>query len=256
VVTAWALVLVVLAIVSQRQDRPTAAEQRDVDAAMPAVDRAAGALLAAMGPDPVFAIGPLLVTPDCPVTPVRAGAEVTRDITVYARAGEAPAILDAIGAALPAGYGAEVTHRRGGTVHVLHADAGDFIAVRGTVADGVITLRADAGCRPLDGPVPVPMPSTGTPAVALAEVLSALDLSEPSSATAESVACPGGTTARTVAADGMPPPVDLGTALRPLTAGATVVAADPARYAFRVNGMATVVTVADGWVQVRASTAC
>jgi hypothetical protein len=256
-VTGWALLLVVVAVVSRYRDRPTVPEQRDVAAAMPAVNRAAGAVLAAVGPDRVFAVGPLVVRPDCRVTPVRPGAAVTREITVHARAGEAPAILDAIGAALPASYGAEVTHRRGGTVHTLWADAGDFIAVRGTVSGGVITLRAESGCRPLNGPVPAaapPSPAAGSPA--LAAVLSALDLAGRSVATTRSVACPGGTTASTVTVDGTPAPADLGTALRPVTAGATVVEADPTRYAFLTDATAVVVAVAGGGVRVTASTGC
>jgi hypothetical protein len=259
-VTIWALVLLAGALISERRDRPTVPEQLDAAAAATAVDRATGALLAAVGPQRVFVLGPLEVRRDCQVTPVRPGAETSRELTVHTRVDEAPAVLDAIGAALPAGYGAEVRHRKSGTVHALRADAGDFIAVRGTVLDGVITLRAESGCRPLGGSVAGPAPVSdpgGSPARDVAtQVLTALRVSGRGDPVLLSVTCPNGTTAHTAAVAGLPAPADLGTALRPLTTGSTVVEADPARYAFRMGVTSVVVTAADGKVRVTASTSC
>jgi hypothetical protein len=253
----WAVVLTAVAVVSERRDRPTVQEQRPLAAAVPAVDRAAGVLLAAVGPDRVVTVGQLTVDPDCPVTPVRAGAEASRDITVYSRAGEAPATLDAIGAALPAGYRAEITHRRGGTVHVLRADAGDFVAVRGSVTGGVITLRAMSGCRPVDGHVPaVGSERAATAPAALSRALAALRLPAPTAPASVSLTCPDGTTAQTVTVDATPAPADLGPALRAETAAATVVEAQPARYAYRTGDTSVVVTVGSGRARVTASTGC
>ncbi len=253
----WAVVLTAVAVVSERRDRPTVQEQRNLAAAVPAVDRAAGVLLAAVRPDRVVTVGALTVDPECPVTPVRAGAEASRDITVYSRAGEAPATLDAIGAALPAGYRAEVTHRRGGTVHVLRADAGDFVAVRGSVSGGVITLRVLSGCRPVDGHVPpVGSGSAATVPAALSRALAALRLPASAAPTSVSLTCPDGTIAQTVSVEATPAPADLGPALLTETAGATVVEAQPARYAYRTGDTSVVVTVGSGRVRVTASTGC
>jgi hypothetical protein len=254
----WALAIVAVAVLSYQRDRPTVADQRTLAQALPGVDRATGALLAAIGPERVFAVGPMVITAGCAVTPVRDGGEATRDLTVYVPTGQAPAVLDAIGAALPAGYQADVSHRRGGTAHSLQADAGDFIEVRGAVAGGVITLRALTGCRPLDGPVPtvVPAPAATRPPAALTRALAALDLSGSGAAETRQVACPGGGTARTVAVDGIPAPADLGAALDAVTPTATVVEAGPARYAYRTGDVSVVASVADGRVHVTASTGC
>ncbi len=268
----WAVVLTALAVVSERRDRPTVQEQRNLAAAVPAVDRAAGVLLAAVGPGRVTTVGELTVDRDCPVTPVRAGAEAARDITVYSRADEAPAVLDAIGAALPAGYRTQVIHRRGGTVHVLRADAGDFVAVRGSVSGGVVTLRVLSGCRPIDGHVPAAAPAPAAPApaapapagtalgapapAALSRVLAALRLPASSPPTAVSLTCPDGTIARTATVEGAPAPADLGASLRAVTAGATVVEATPTRYAYRAGDTSMVVTIEADQIRVTASTGC
>jgi hypothetical protein len=215
-------------------------------------------LLAAIGPEQVFAVGPMVITPGCAVTPVRDGGEASRDLTVYVPAGRAPAVLDAIGAALPAGYQADVSHHRGGTAHSLQADAGDFIEVRGAVAGGVITLRALTGCRPLDGPVPTvaPAPTATSLPAELTRALAALDLSGSGAAETRQVSCPGGGAVRTVAVDGIPAPADLGPALDTVTTTATVVEASPTRYAYRSGDTSIVVTVSDGTVRATASTNC
>jgi hypothetical protein len=250
----WVLVLFAVALVSERRDRPTVPEQRDTNAAVAAVDRTTGALLAAVGPDRAFAIGPLVFDTDCQVTPVRSGADTSRTVTVHVTAEQAPTALDAIGAALPAGFEAEVTHGRTGTVHQLRADAGDFIAVRGTVSDGVITLRARSGCRPLDGPAPAPPVAAVAPVPpALEQALGALGVTGEFTPVTETVACPNGVTARTVTVDGMSAPADLSKALRAVSE-ATV--DEPDRYAYRVDATSIVVTATDGRARVTASTGC
>jgi hypothetical protein len=86
--------------------------------------------------------------------------------------------------------------------------------------------------------------------------MSVLDPSGRAVPTALTVSCPGGAVAGTVALDASPVPADLGTALRSATDGATLVEADPARYALRAGDVAVVVAVADGTVHVTASTGC
>jgi hypothetical protein len=253
-VAAWTLALIVISVVSVRTGRPTVPEQRDTNAAVPAVDRATGALLTAVGPDRVVAIGPLVVDTDCEVTPVRAGAEASRAVTVHVTAEQAPAVLDAIGAALPAGYGAEVSHGRTGTRHQLRADAGDFIAVRGMVSDGVITLRALSGCRPLDGPAPSRAAVPAGPVdPALDRVLGALGVTGEFTPVVETVACPNGVTARTVVVDGLTAPADLSKALSPVS---DAVVDEPGRYAYRDGTTSIVVQAADGRARVTASSGC
>jgi hypothetical protein len=254
-IVAWTLMLIAVSVVSVHTGRPTVPEQRDTNAAVAAVDRASGALLAAIGVDRVIAIGPLVVDTDCEITPVRDGAEASRAVTVHVTADRAPAVLDAIGAALPAGYGAEVTHGRSGTVHQLRADAGDFIAVRGTVSDGVITLRARSGCRPLDGPAPTaPVAAIAPVPPALDQVLGALGVTGQFSPVADAVACPNGVTARTVTVSDVATAGDPGRVLHAIVGEATV--DEPGRYAYRADAVSVVVTTVDGRARVAVSTGC
>jgi hypothetical protein len=81
-------------------------------------------------------------------------------------------------------------------------------------------------------------------------------LRAPTAPASVSLTCPDGTTAQTVTVDATPAPADLGPALRAETAAATVVEAQPARYAYRTGDTSVVVTVGSGRARVTASTGC
>lgn len=258
IVVVWALVIAGFAIWSVRKDPPTVPEQRDIAEALPVLQKTVGVLFSvADGPDRVLVIGDVEFDQDCALTPVRAGVEATRDVTVHVRADQAPATLDAIAAALPAGWAAAVRRVSSGNRHVMRADAGEFVGVQATadLNSTVFTLRASTGCRPLAGGVdldPVEQPGAG-----LEAVLKAIGAPVGSPATRSDVACPaGGKTASTVVAEGLPVPGDIGRAVQPLVAGAVVVQADPHSWAFRSGDQGIVVSDRDGEARVSITSGC
>ncbi len=259
-VGAWIAVIAGLGWWSVRNDPPTVPEQRDIADALPILQQATGALLAAAtsGADRAAVLGDLRVSDECNLTPVRGGVEATRDVTLHVRADRALPVLQEIAAALPADYRAEAGASSGGRRVGLQADAGGFVAIDAAADAGsqVVQVTVSTGCRPpsdrLDtgaagGPV------TDLPA-SLRTALTALDGGGP--ARLAEVACPDGGAARTYTVDGVPAPRDLGRSLQDVVAGATVVRAEPAGWAWRA-GPDSVVVVRNGeTVRVSATTSC
>jgi hypothetical protein len=75
-------------------------------------------------------------------------------------------------------------------------------------------------------------------------------------ATSSEVSCPGGGVARTVTADELSAPADLGRALRGVVAGAVVVQSDPHAWAYRAGTVSVVVSDSEGRARVDATTGC
>ncbi|MFI5493202.1 hypothetical protein [Actinoplanes sp. NPDC051859] len=254
-VVVWAVGLAGAAVWSVRNDPPTVAEQRDIAAAVPLLERATGtALAAADASDRVVEIGPLRFDTDCPVTPARDGVEASREIIVRVRPDQAPGALDAIAEALPAEWKPAVRHLADNTRHALRADAGEFIGLDAAVEDTttVFALRVSTGCRPTADGVdlnPTPQPAATLPP-AFSAAMTALGANAP--ATSADVKCPDGTTAATVTASGLTLPGDLGRKLQELTGAALVIRAEPQGWAYRVGEVSVV--VADG--RVSATTSC
>jgi hypothetical protein len=260
VVVAWVLVLAGLAVWSVRNDPPTVPEQRDIAQALPVLQRAAGAMLAAAeGPGRAVELGVLRLAQGCRITPVRHGIEGTRDVTVYVQADQARRVLDAIAAGLPDGYRARVAQSGNGSRIALEADAGGYVAVDAdTLADAqVFTLEASTGCRPLADTGPgSAVPSAGPPPTALTRALKALKTPTTGTPTARTIACPGGGNASTYTVDNVAAPADLGGVLQSAVHGATVVRADPRGWAYRTGADSVVITEDGGRLQVNATTAC
>ncbi|GGK82635.1 hypothetical protein GCM10012284_15790 [Mangrovihabitans endophyticus] len=259
-IAAWVAVLGVLAVWSARNDPPTVADQRDIAAAMPEVRRATGALMAAAdGPDRAVVLGDT-VFQNCSVTAVRDGRQAVRDITVYVPAGRALPVLQSIAGRLPsdyrAGAGATATGRRVG----LHADAGVFVGIdaAASVDSQVLTLRVSTGCRPGAGAKPNEAgPAPGPPPAALTAALRALGAAAPANPRTQSVACPDGGVAATWTVPSVAAPKDLGASLQPLVAGASVVRAEPAGWAYRTPaGSVVVLAQGDGGLRVSATSSC
>jgi hypothetical protein len=260
IVVAWALVLGGLAVWSTRNDPPTVPEQRDIAEALPVLERAAGAMLAAAeGPGRAVVLGELRFAHGCRITPVRHGVEATRDVTVYVQADQARRSLDAVAEGLPPAYKARVAQARAGSRIGLHADAGSYVAIDAdTLADAqVLTLEASTGCRPTAGTtLDSADPQAGNPPPALAEVLRALGAAGERSPAVRAVVCPGGGVASTYTVDGVPRPKDLGRSLEPVTGGATVVRADPDGWAYRTGNDSIVVTASATTLHIAATTPC
>lgn len=257
-VFGWMAVVVVVGTWSVWHSPPTVPEQRDIAQAVPELQRAAGvAFAAADGDGRVVVLGALELIGDCRITPVRHGFVAARDLTVYVREGDARAMLDAIAGALPAAYQAEVSESRGGTRLAMHADAGNFIGID-TALDATakaITLRLTSGCRP--GPASAVDQRDPVAAAAPAElstVLAGLGANAPAPRV-RAVACPDGGVAASYAEE-VPPPADLATRMRAVSAGATIVRSDDAAWAYRKNGVSVVVVPDGEQVRVSVGTGC
>jgi hypothetical protein len=255
IVVAWAVVLTGLGLWAVRHDPPTVPEQRNVAEALPVLERATGAMLAAAeGPGRAVVLGELQIERGCRITPVRAGAEAFRDVTLYVPVDQAANALDEVAAGLPPGYQAHVAAK--GRRVGLHADAGSYVAIDADslVNSQVLTLEAATGCRP-DAAVPSSaFPQAGDPPAALTSVLRALGGSGEPAVTA--VGCPDGGTAATYTVDGVKAVGDLGRSLTPVTAGTTVVRADPDGWAYRTGTVSIVVAAQASALRVSATTAC
>jgi hypothetical protein len=258
---AWALVLGVIAYASVDRDAPTVRDQRSIGEARPIVDRAVGEVAKAAGSDVVLHISGYEVRDDCRITPVRPGRTLERDVTIYTREADGPALLDRIAERLPEGYAARARHAKGRDT--LRADAGEFVAVSGGVtAPGVVILTVDTGCRPPADLPAAPQPTAEDRETA-GQVLAALGgtVSEVSVASAP---CPGGGTVRTVEIRGEPgdPPRPMRDVLIPLfgtDAPGPPLLDMPERFAYRAEeaAVSASVTEADGGeVEVAVTTGC
>ncbi|MEV6849462.1 hypothetical protein [Actinoplanes sp. NPDC051411] len=267
VVVAWGVVVGGLAAWGVWHEPATVPEQRSAEQALPAFRAAVGSLFAAAGgPGRAVVLGGLQVQSGCRVTPVRHGVALTRDVTVYVRAGEQRADIEAIAAGLPGGYKAQVTASRGGTQFTLHADAGSFIAVdlQADVGDSALTVEVSSGCRPVgDAGVDRADPSVGPAPAALQAVLTLFGVPGPTSAadtpgkvTTQGVGCPRGGTAGTWSVGAVKAPGDWRKRLGAVASGSAVVRSDPTRWAYRTGGD-SVVVVSDGTgLRVSVSSSC
>ncbi|OLB81697.1 MAG: hypothetical protein AUI14_02320 [Actinobacteria bacterium 13_2_20CM_2_71_6] len=150
VAVAWGLLLAATGLWYSFHGRPTAREQTTIAQAQPTVDQAIENVVRAAGSAVVPAVFGYEKVADCDVTPIRRGSTYARVAWFYTPVGSEPALLDRIVAGLPAGYDANATHSEGGALHTLTADAGNFVAVRGTVAaSGLVEIKATTGCRTL-----------------------------------------------------------------------------------------------------------
>lgn len=144
---AWALVLGGLAIVSHRTDPPTVREQRDLSAAVTALDKAVGLTVGQASPRTVPVIMPVTVDDGCRITPLRSGATATGVVRFFTAAGGGADFLTVLGASYPASYQVEVSTDR----KALRADAGEFVALRGRViSPDEVQVTLTTGCRPVD----------------------------------------------------------------------------------------------------------
>jgi hypothetical protein len=256
----WALVLGVTAYVAARSGPPTAREQTTLAQARDRVDQALAAVATAAGPDSVAALSAYTLDRGCRITTAREGTDLSRVIRLYTSAGGERALLDRLAAALPAGFRARVPRPVGSAAPALRADAGDFVALRGTATGpGEVRVAAEAGCR-TGSDLGTPALSASSAAAERApveSVLRALDAPSPQWH-AYQVPCPGGGAVRTVEADSATTasPGPLPAALAAVAGGAVAVLSQPQRYAYRVGATAIAVRVQDGAVTVTATTSC
>jgi hypothetical protein len=256
VTVVWAVLLTALAVYAVRHGEPTVRAQTSVAQALPTVDRAI-ADVATAG----FAAGAVVeisgyreVSSPCFITAARDGARYERTIHLYVPPGTEPALVDQVGGHLPRHYAAEV---RASGSHPLTADAGNYVAVRGSVVGaGEASVTADTGCRPLTGRVSEAQPPSDTANRAPVDaVLHTLGVSGADWQT-HRVQCARGGSVWTVQADGPAgsAPASLVDALRGASTGAVV--ARPELYVYRSGPVGVVARTHDGLVTVTATTGC
>lgn len=259
VLLLWVGLLVGLGYLSARRDEPSVREQRSVGEAEPVVNRAAGALVAAAGPEPVLELGAPRVDLGCRLSSVRDGATLIRTVTVRTTPDDAATVLDRIADRLPIGYRAGTRPGTDGDGPRLRADAGEFVTVTGGVtAPGLIEITVATGCRPAEPPTAIAELLIGLPIDdEPGRVFTALGLPAPGSDRRSRVGapCPGGGAAYTVQATAPgTPPDGLATALRPL-AGAVVIDT-PELYGYRSGRYGITARLVDGETRVTVSTGC
>lgn len=143
-VAAWVLALLVAAAWSAHRDPATVREQSDLASGRRTLDQAVARIVAVAGPQVAAEVQPGL-TSDCQITLSRRGSELEQTVVFIVPAGEESGLLDRLAGGLPGEWGARY---HSGTDR-LRADAGDFVAIRGEVAEpGRVRLTADTGCRP------------------------------------------------------------------------------------------------------------
>jgi hypothetical protein len=252
---AWAVLLAGLAVYAVRRGAPTVRAQTSVAEALPTVDRAiAEVATAAATAGAVVQVGGYeKVGSTCSITAVRDGARYERSVSLFVPAGQEGKLVDQVGAHLPRRYAVEV---RGSGNHSLTADAGNYVAVRGsTVGAGQARITADTGCRPLTRPVTEAQPPSDTANRAPVQaVLDTLKVTDASFQT-HRVGCDRGGSVWTVQADGPPgsAPASLTDALGDQQGK---ILARPNLYVYRSGPVGVVASTRDGVLTVTATTGC
>lgn len=257
---AWAVLLTALTVYSTRTDGPTVREQRSLTQAGPLVDRAAGALAAAAGPDVAVELAAPQVAEGCRLTPLRSGATLEREVLVRVGADSDPRpLLDRIADRLPAEYRAGVRLTDDGPR--LRADGGEFVTIEGWLSgEGLIRLTADTGCRPVDDGYTPPSADAGTEQAMLERLLQALGHSAASTPELVAAPCPeAGRSSRTARVAVQPHlrSQPLAPTVGPLVGPDAVVLVDSADvYAARSAATSTVVETADDRLHLAVTTTC
>jgi len=144
---AWAIALVVAGVYAARKGRPTVREQTTIAQALPVLDRAIAAVVAAAaGPQAVVAIEGYEQLRDRCRAGNRDGVRYSRSTRVYTPVGQEGALVDRIARALPRSWKAAAGGPR--DARRLRADAGFFVRLGGgQVGSGELRFSADSGCR-------------------------------------------------------------------------------------------------------------
>jgi hypothetical protein len=144
-VAAWALVLLAAATWSAHNDPATVRGQTDLASGRATLDRAVATMVEVAGPAVAAEVQPYQETAGCRISVSRRGTELDQTVVLTVPAGEESRLLARLAADLPPEWGA--TYAAEG--NRFRADAGDFVAIRGEVAEpGQVRLTAGTGCRP------------------------------------------------------------------------------------------------------------
>ncbi|WP_327006558.1 hypothetical protein OHA72_04340 [Dactylosporangium sp. NBC_01737] len=250
---AWALVIAGLAYYSSRNDPPTSRDQTTIADGLPVVDTALARVAAALDPaTSVTALGGYTRTDQsCRVTSAREGTRFERVLLVYVKKDTEPAVLDRVHDALPAAYQSHLVS--GPNTHVLTADAGDFVTLRGAVVQpGQVRFTADTGCRVQDAAVKEATPQSQT--ANRAPVQAVLDTLKQSASQwrTHRLVCPGGGILWTVEAV----TTGDGAAARSTVPATAVVLDEPKLFAFRAGEAGVALRVESDALRITSTAGC
>jgi hypothetical protein len=204
VLAAWAVLLVVLAVVTQGD--PTVAQQQTAAAARPTVDRVLAGAVALAGDDVVVAVGPYQRMGTCSLSATRDGVQYKRTADLYGRSGDTQRLLDRYLTGLPSDDNARRLSGPDGVF--IGADppkAFVRLSVKpvGADVDGHVQVAVNTGCRPVSSrPHPEFLAAPSDSERVLPETLAAALGVDPSTWRRSVLACPSGGTYTTVTAQG------------------------------------------------------
>ncbi|MEV4517312.1 hypothetical protein AB0K00_51205 [Dactylosporangium sp. NPDC049525] len=250
---AWVLVVAGLAYYSSRNDPPTSRDQTTIADGLPVVDTALARVAAALDPaTSVPALGGYTRTDrSCRVTSAREGTRFERVLLVYVKQDTEPAVLDRVHNALPAAYQSHLVS--GPSTHLLTADAGDFVTLRGAVVKpGQVRFTADTGCRIQDAAVEEATPQSQT--ANRAPVQAVLDTLKQTASQwrTHRLTCPGGGTLWTVEAV----TTGDGAAARTTVPATAVILDEPGLFAFRAGEAGVALRVEGDGLHITSTAGC
>ncbi|MEV0460673.1 hypothetical protein [Catellatospora methionotrophica] len=142
-VGAWALLLLVLAIWSARNDPPSLRDQTTAASAKATIDQVVGQVTAGV-PAGWTIQDKGYAEKACSLSAAREGVALTRTLTVSGPVGGESATVEALAATLPDA----VTRPADGPKEGFYHDAGNYVAVRGKVlGEGAVSVDLSSGCR-------------------------------------------------------------------------------------------------------------
>ncbi|WP_203697349.1 hypothetical protein [Catellatospora coxensis] len=142
-VIGWALLLVVLAVWSARNDPPSLRDQTTAASAKATIDEVVGQVTA-QAPAGATIQDKGYAEKGCSLSAARDGVSLVRTLIVSGPVGGESAMIEALAAALPDA----VTRPADGPKEGFYYDAGNYVAARGKVSgEGLVTVDLSSGCR-------------------------------------------------------------------------------------------------------------
>jgi hypothetical protein len=142
-VTGWALLLLVLAVWSARNDPPSLRDQTTAASAKATIEEVVGQVTARV-PAGATIQDKGYAEKACSLSAARDGVSVARTLIVSGPTGGESAMIEALASALPDA----VTRPADGPKEGFFYDAGNYVAVRGKVSgEGIVTVDLNSGCR-------------------------------------------------------------------------------------------------------------
>lgn len=254
-VGAWALLLLVLALVAYGKGDATVAEQRDIAAARDSADRVTVEAVAAAGQQAAARVGGFELVRRCEITIARDGVDYRRRITFFTRPGGEAALLRRIANRLPERHDPEF-HDVDGAPR-LRAYVDKFVEVRGTwggARTGKAVLEIRTGCRPeADPAVRLRTPPTSEERAQAGEVFALVGAEPPKRPDwqTESVACGRDKALRTVRLTiSEAPDRPLSDAAELVSPDASVLVSEERLLAYRQGGLSVVAEARGGTLAV------